>query len=145
MKTVLTTWAVWAVLAAYGLPGGTTTAKGACISPWLPSPWVYLPPSIYVREQIPYFALHPPVYYSHPVRRPYGHLPYPYLPSGLAADRYGTGQDRGLRDVRRRAAGPVTILNPYVAPPSETGVSARAISPRRPQVSYPAKMADQPE
>jgi hypothetical protein len=24
----------------------------------------------------PYFALHPPVYYSHPVPRPYGHSPF---------------------------------------------------------------------
>ena len=26
----------------------------------------------------PYFALHPPVYYSHPVPRTYGHSPFPY-------------------------------------------------------------------
>ena len=26
----------------------------------------------------PYFALHPPVYYSHPVPRPYGFSPFPY-------------------------------------------------------------------
>jgi hypothetical protein len=24
----------------------------------------------------PYFALHPPVYYSHPIARPYGHSPF---------------------------------------------------------------------
>ena len=26
----------------------------------------------------PYFAIHPPVYYSHPVARPYGYSPFPY-------------------------------------------------------------------
>lgn len=32
-------------------------------------------------SQVPYFAAHPPVYYSYPVARPYGHSPFAYLPS----------------------------------------------------------------
>ncbi len=31
-------------------------------------------------RDIPYFAAHPPVYYSHIVARPYGYSPYAYLP-----------------------------------------------------------------
>ncbi len=37
-------------------------------------------PSAYTQQDVPYFAKHPPVYYSRPVARPYGLLPYPYLP-----------------------------------------------------------------
>jgi hypothetical protein len=34
-------------------------------------------------DRVPYFALHPPVYYSHPVARPYGYSPFA-LPPGVA-------------------------------------------------------------
>lgn len=34
------------------------------------------------REQQPFFARHPPVYYSHIVKRPYGVSPYP-APAGI--------------------------------------------------------------
>ncbi len=36
--------------------------------------------SVYVRDHIPYFAKHPPVYYSYPVARTYGYSPYAYPP-----------------------------------------------------------------
>ncbi|MBL8828392.1 MAG: hypothetical protein JNM18_15530 [Planctomycetaceae bacterium] len=36
----------------------------------------------YVQERVPYFAVHPPVYYSTPIARSYGHSPYAY-PSTL--------------------------------------------------------------
>src|SRR5437870_3480881 len=32
----------------------------------------------YGHEHIPYFALHPPVYYSEPVARTYGYSPFAY-------------------------------------------------------------------
>jgi hypothetical protein len=32
----------------------------------------------YGREHIPYFALHPPVYYSYPLPRTYGYSPFAY-------------------------------------------------------------------
>lgn len=32
----------------------------------------------YTVDQIPYFAQNPPVYYSYPVKRPYGLSPYPF-------------------------------------------------------------------
>jgi hypothetical protein len=34
-------------------------------------------------DRVPYFALHPPVYYSYPVARPYGYSPFA-LPPGVA-------------------------------------------------------------
>lgn len=36
--------------------------------------------NLYGLDDIPYFAKHPPVYYSRPVARPYGFSPYAYLP-----------------------------------------------------------------
>ena len=39
-----------------------------------------------VPESIPYFAQFPPVYYSHPVPRPYGWSPYAYPPGVLTPE-----------------------------------------------------------
>ncbi len=49
---------------------------------------------------IPYFALHPPVYYSYPVARTYGWSPFPYGP-----DVQTPAVDNG---------GPAELNNPYV-------------------------------
>jgi len=39
----------------------------------------YAAPSMYAADtRVPYFALHPPVYYSYPVPRPYGFSPFAY-------------------------------------------------------------------
>ena len=45
-----------------------------------------LPPSIYVNDYIPYYAAHPPVYYSYPVPRPYGFSPYAYPPGTMTPE-----------------------------------------------------------
>lgn len=52
----------------------------------------------------PYFALHPPVYYSHNVRRPYGVSPFPitsYSPSSSVVYERSTPE-------------PQVVVNPYV-------------------------------
>lgn len=38
------------------------------------------------QQYIPYFALHPPVYYSQPVPRPYGYSPFAYPPGTMTPD-----------------------------------------------------------
>lgn len=66
-----------------------------------------LRPSPYSLGQVPippYFALHPPVYYSMPVARTYGHSPYAY--PGF----YRTPE------VEVAVAVPATITNPHVTP-----------------------------
>jgi hypothetical protein len=50
-------------------------------------------------NNLPYFALHPPVYYSYPVPRPYGYSPFAYLPNVMTPDIIPE---------------PVEIINPYV-------------------------------
>jgi hypothetical protein len=52
-------------------------------------------------NNLPYFALHPPVYYSEPVPRTYGYSPFAYPPEVMTPEIVGEAQ-------------PVTINNPYV-------------------------------
>jgi len=56
----------------------------------------------YAREHVPYFSQHPPVYYSYPVRRTYGHSPYAWPPI-VTARAY------------RHSKSPVLVHNPYIA------------------------------
>jgi hypothetical protein len=51
-------------------------------------------------DHIPYFALHPPVYYSVPVARTYGYSPFAYPPSVMTPPV--------------EEGGPQEITNPYV-------------------------------
>ena len=59
-------------------------------------------------QRPPYYALYPPVYYSHPVARPYGYSPFAY-PPGVMTPEVPQSQIE---------ASPV-IYNPYVRPKSE--------------------------
>jgi hypothetical protein len=73
-------------------------------------------------DRIPFYALHPPVYYSAPIARPYGDSPFAY-PPGLFVP--------GLAD-----GGPQTIVNPYAAPgsaaPSPSDATPAPSAPTRP-------------
>ena len=60
----------------------------------------YVPYSIYSQDRIPYFAQHPPVYYSYPVPRTYGYSPYAYPPSVMTPPAKPTM--------------PITLDNPFV-------------------------------
>jgi hypothetical protein len=50
---------------------------------------------------VPYFAAHPPVYYSYPVPRTYGYSPFAYPPYVMTPDVAGD-------------SAPIEITNPYV-------------------------------
>lgn len=56
---------------------------------------------------LPYFAEHPPVYYSHPIPRPYGFSPYATPPFLLPAE---------LQVTQPQAE---EIINPYFRPKSD--------------------------
>jgi hypothetical protein len=60
----------------------------------------------------PYFALHPPVYYSYPVPRTYGYSPYAY-PRTVMTPEY-------------RAPQPLDVVNPYVKPTEEKEAATSA-------------------
>jgi hypothetical protein len=115
------------------------------------TPWPYLPPSVYVQESVPYFALHPPVYYRYPLPRPYGYLPYPYLPGPLThgVSRYrptaGLSPYVAEQPAVTTATGPEVIVNPYaVAKDPAEPLPEGSLSPRV-HVTYPAKMFAQSE
>src|SRR5688572_4156806 len=57
-------------------------------------------------EQIPHFALYPPVYYSLPVPRTYGYSPFAYPPTVMTPDIVDDKSE--------------TIINPHVPQPDET-------------------------
>ena len=94
-------------------------------APYLSGQHGCLWPSVYPRDYIPYFSLHPPVYYSYPVARPYGYSPYAYPPGTMTPE---VSVERPLiientfvpkkaisapkRD--RVARTPLRISNPYV-------------------------------
>lgn len=100
------------------LPGGSWTGWAA----WWPAP------SGYTQQHVPYFAKHPPVYYSYPVARPYGHLPYPYLPAATLA--------------QPAASQPVAVRNPYAAGDAALA-PRRIVNPFAQEPEVPAAVPDE--
>lgn len=84
-----------------------------------------LPYSVYVLDSVPYYAMFPPVYYSHITPRPYGYSPYAYppgimTPESVPVERRATDNrqarspyNTGTMEQRVVQAEPKTILNPY--------------------------------
>src|SRR5436305_15351376 len=71
---------------------------GACYAPFY---------ARYGHEHIPYFALHPPVYYSYPVARTYGYSPFAY-PFGSP-----TPEIEWAPPKEEKKSEPKTTLNPF--------------------------------
>jgi len=108
MNARLAVWVIYASLAFLGMVRAADASGGPyfCYRTAVTCPIAWQ--STYAYEHIPYFAQHPPVYYSYPVRRTYGHSPYAWLPV-VTARAY------------RPCKAPVVLRNPYVA-----GVAAAA-------------------
>ena len=94
--------------------------------------WFGPPYSTTQREHLPYFALHPPVYYSVPVPRTFGYSPFAY-PPGVMTPEVKDGEPLEIRNPYvpepvptprpkaksasdKTAGGPLMIINPYVDP-----------------------------
>jgi hypothetical protein len=118
--------------------------------------WGYNQPSIYSFEYVPYYALHPPVYYSYRiVARSYGDSPFPYPPGLSALQAYSTVQPQIIKNEHVEEAGapsdqyqtraPLRISNPYVEQSGDAGMSkgARWENKKMPKplVVYPAAVA----
>jgi hypothetical protein len=96
-------------------------------------------------NNVPYYALHPPVYYSYPVPRTYGYSPFaypgcvmtpemcgevqpleiinPYVPSDPEGKAASTTKDRTANASRQPE--PLVIINPYVTPAASVARSER--------------------
>jgi hypothetical protein len=73
---------------------------------------------------VPYFAAHPPVYYSYPVPRTYGYSPFAYPPGVMTPEV--------VQEVK-----PVQIVNPYVPKVEKT--------PQEPERDRAVKADRQPQ
>jgi hypothetical protein len=115
--------------------GGEAWGYGSGYYPYYP---YYAPIPLRADQSIPYYAVHPPVYYSHIVPRPYGYSPYAYVP-GIVTPGFELGGPR-LRCapgyVRPGARGPKSYAPPPQADPAQKGANAnrqaafKAPSPR---------------
>ena len=74
----------------------------------------------YLDEQPPYFAVHPPVYYSLPVPRTYGYSPFAYPGTVMTPEIEPTG--------------PLDIINPHVPQEPKAATPASDQTAFRPQV-----------
>lgn len=90
--------------------------------------------TVYDQDRLPYFSLHPPVYYSRPIPRTYGYSPFAY-PGIVRTPDLPVGE-------------PQIVVNPYYeAVPKEGGPSAAppksnaAPIPRKSNSTAPTKNA----
>ena len=115
----------WAVLLLVGAAVWTVASSAKAESPYVAGYYGYPSWSVYGREHIPYFALHPPVYYSYPVPRAYGFSPYAYPPGTTTPEllplRPAVFRTSSLRPAAATKAPveeprpkPLRIKNPYV-------------------------------
>lgn len=112
---------------------------GTCLGWWPVGGWVQggwlagISLRSYDSERLPYYALFPPVYYSHPIRHPYGHSPFarlPELPSVLEVRSEGPLAVKnpfcGLESPRPKdetpGSGPLVVKNPHFGQEDKTGL-----------------------
>jgi hypothetical protein len=89
----------------------------------------------YSPDYVPYFAMHPPVYYNYPIARTYGDSPFPYLPGITALQTSSASpqpqmvtnqyveQSEMSTEQADRAVVPLRIRNPFVGQSASTEMS----------------------
>lgn len=90
--------------------------------------------TVYDQDRLPYFSLHPPVYYSRPIPRTYGYSPFAY-PGMVRTPDLPVGE-------------PQIVVNPYYeavpkedVPPAEQSKPNAAPIPRKSNSNVPGKNA----
>jgi hypothetical protein len=110
----------------------------------------------YSQDYAPYFALHPPVYYSYRIARTYGDSPFPYPPGFTALQAYSSSDQPQIiknqhdedanpsNDQQYQSRMPLRIRNPFVEQSENTEMSKGAKwegnKMSKPSVIYPASM-----
>jgi len=103
----------------------------------------------YTPYPIPYFALHPPVYYSYPVPRTYGYSPFAYPPGTMTPEvvapepliiqnRFVPKAEKPVAKRDRVAQAPQRVVNPFVE--SSQTIDAQTVATTRnpsPQIVFP--------
>jgi len=123
MKTRLVLGAICATVVLAFVSASAGTAMAGC-----PCGWGDRSYSVYTQDRIPYFAQHPPVYYSYVVPRPYGFSPYAYPETVMTPER-------------APLAKPATLINPFV-PQKASGPAPKTASTtsRQAQVVFPTAL-----
>lgn len=105
-------------------------------------------------SDIPYYALHPPVYYSYPVARTYGDSPFAYPPGSSASQAYSTPaqpqtikneyieESSSIDNQQYQTHTPLRISNPFVEQ-SDKGAMSKGVKwggrgMSKPLIIYPA-------
>ena len=133
----LRTGAIWAMFALASIGVTQADAGGRC--QYFSGYGAYLPPNVYVREHIPYFALHPPVYYSYPVARTYGYSPFAYPPGTMTpeitkpepvviSNRFVPTKTTSGGNRDRVARQPLRSTNPYVTSDEGPGAAENDVA-----------------
>ena len=137
---------------ALAVPRFANAQYGCYGWPYAPGYGCYPYQSYNLGDPPPYFALHPPVYYSYRVARTYGYSPFAYPPGvltpgsepprpALVQNPYASSEASGTEE-GQRAGQPQRIDNPFVEPNGKPEVTKNSGSAgRRTQVVYPAAMA----
>ena len=116
---------LWAAALLLALTGTATEAQAG----W---PY-YVPYNVYGQDYIPYFARHPPVYYSYPIPRTYGYSPFAYPPTVMTpeitieapqvmSNPYVPKATAEERSVSTKPA-PQLVINPYFDGPTANPVA----------------------
>jgi len=156
MTRQVRTGVVWAVLVLVGLLALSPAAYAEGLPLW---PWYSLYPAdftpLYRGGQIPappYFAIHPPVYYSVPVPRTYGYSPYAYPPymttpavelppvPKTIPNKYVPQKGSTATAQERVTHSPLKIVNPYVirvAGDEQAKTAEQGAARRKAQIVYP--------
>jgi hypothetical protein len=147
-KQVLFGWVSIVAIFGVSFANGQDWSGGI---PYVPAYWGYGYQSIYSTSAVPYYSLHPPVYYSYRVARTYGYSPFAYPPGVLTPSReasraampqntYATAS--GETSESQDGHQPLRIDNPFIEHPNRPGVTkSQRPTGRQPQVVYPAALA----
>jgi hypothetical protein len=87
---------------------------------------------LFVYERLPQYSLFPPVYYKHPVPRPYGFSPYAYPPGFATPDASAASrrivvinnyvpQSSSAKESAGLQREPLVLSNPYVTAGAQAG------------------------
>lgn len=104
----------------FGAASWVNSASAQTFSPYVFGGTLGWPYGFYQDDYVPYYALHPPVYYSNPVPRPYGWSPWAYPPGVLTPEV---------------ACEPAIIENPHVESSSQ---SKRGVTKPKPSADRSA-------
>jgi hypothetical protein len=128
------------VLVVCGFPGPAKSTQISCISNLPRITWGFLPQEAWGPGHMPRVAIHVAGRRGRSWHDQWGHGPYPWL----IHNPYVAQQQHPMTHWPWARQAPLRIVNPYVDPGDVPAGLPGAVTPRRPQVIYPAAMDRRP-